>query len=194
MTTDLKETWEGRYNTGKTHWDRGNRSPQLLAWLESQALKPGRILVPGCGNGYEVLTLAATGFEVVALDIAPTPVKQLRAQLSKLKLEAQVVQGDLLHWHSDEAFDAIYEQTCLCALNPNYWRQYEQQLYGWLKPGGQLFTLLMQTEPNGGPPYHCELSVMKALFASKRWRWLGGGERVSHPSGMVELAYILERL
>jgi len=47
------------------------------------------------------------------------------------------------------AFDAIYEQTCLCALYPDRWRQYADQLHRWLAPGGRLY----------------------ALFPEPRWLW-----------------------
>ena len=194
MTNKQQQNWETRYKQGNTGWDRGADSPQLLKWLDSKALTPCRILVPGCGNGYEVITLAAAGFEVVAIDIAPSPVKQLRAELSKRALSAQVLQADLLDWHSEKPFAAIYEQTSLCALEPNTWQQYEQQLHRWLKPGGKMFTLLMQTNKEGGPPYHCDLTDMQTLFAPGRWRWSSTDGEVSHPVGFYELAHILEKI
>ena len=50
-TTDF---WQERFEKKQTGWDRGATSPQLLAWLESGALQPCRIAVPGCGSGWEV--------------------------------------------------------------------------------------------------------------------------------------------
>lgn len=191
---EQKTDWENRYQAGKTGWDRGDISPQLQAWLASNSLKPCRILIPGCGNGYEVSALAAAGFEVVALDIAPSPVKQLRKQLLDLNLNAQVLQEDILQWQSEMPFDAIYEQTSLCALPPVSWPQYEQQLYRWLKPGGKCFSLLMQTHKQGGPPHHCALSDMHSLFSSTRWQWSEVINKVPHPAGFYELATILEKI
>jgi hypothetical protein len=34
-------------------------------------------------------------------------------------LRAAPVQADALEWLPDEPFEAIYEQTCLCALHPD---------------------------------------------------------------------------
>ncbi len=155
MTNHQPNHWEVRYQQNKTAWDRGVINPQLQNWLDNGALKPCRILVPGCGNGYEVLTLAAAGFDVVAVDIASSPVSRLREQLSQENLSAEVVQADLLDWKNDSKFDAIYEQTSLCALNPDTWQSYEQQLYSWLVPEGKMFTLFMQTQKQGGPPCFC---------------------------------------
>lgn len=42
--------WQARFDNNKTGWDRGAPSPQLLDWLESGVLQPGRIAVPGCAG------------------------------------------------------------------------------------------------------------------------------------------------
>ena len=188
--------WEARYQAGTTGWDRGAVSPQLQRWLASGELRPCRIFVPGCGNGYEAVALAAAGFEVVALDIAPTPVRELKAQLAAAGLSAEVVQGDLLQWQPEAPFDAIYEQTSLCALSPDDWPRYEEQLHHWLRPGGQLFSLFMQTNKAGGPPFHCDPVEMEALLPPDRWQWPAEDryQKVPHPAGFHELAMVLGRL
>ena len=50
MTGPTKDFWEQRFAEGNTPWDRGASSPQLGEWLRVGALKPCRILVPGCGS------------------------------------------------------------------------------------------------------------------------------------------------
>jgi hypothetical protein len=72
--------------------------------------------VPGCGSGYEVAALAAAGFEVTAFDYASAAIGRARERLDHAGL------------------DAIYEQTCLCALYPDQWRDYADQLHRWLAP------------------------------------------------------------
>jgi len=193
MTSKQQNSWETRYQSQKTGWDRGDINPQLKIWLEKKALSPCRILVPGCGNGYEVIELAAAGFDVVAVDIADTPVRNLREQLKRRDLKAEVVQGDLLVWGSESKFDAVYEQTSLCALDPASWQQYEQQLRRWLRPKGKMFTLFMQTQKQGGPPFHCALPEMRALFTKERWVWSDENQKISHSAGLHELIYILEK-
>lgn len=181
-SSESADVWEGRYQAGTTGWDRGKSSPALHYWLDTANITPCRILLPGCGNGYEALTLADAGFEVVAVDIAPSPVNTLKQLLADAKLSAEVIQADLLDWQPDKPFDAIYEQTCLCALNPELWTDYEAQLYGWLTEDGQMLTQFMQTHKDGGPPFHCDLDHMRELFPSSRWQWHDTGEQVTHPS------------
>jgi len=193
-TNDPTRFWEERYRTATTHWDRGGTSPALLKWLAEEELTPCRILVPGCGRGYEVLELARRGFEVVAMDFAPSAVSHLREELRRAGLEAEVYEADVLAWTTDRPFDAIYEQTCVCALPPKTWPRYEEQLFAWLRLGGRLFALFMQTHREGGPPYHCDPGAMQALFPDARWTWDGAPFcEVPHPAGFYELSTVLTR-
>lgn len=186
--------WEEKYQANTIPWDRGGASPALHRWLDADALAHGRILVPGCGRGHEAVELARRGFLVTGLDIAPTALKLLETELVASGVTATLVCADALLWHPDMLFDAIYEQTCLCALQPDLWPSYERQLFDWLKPGGRLYALFMQTGREGGPPFHCELANMRTLFPSSRWIWPDTKpERESHPNGMFELATVLVR-
>jgi SAM-dependent methyltransferase len=186
--------WEDKYRAMTIPWDRGAASPALLGWIEDGVLLPGRVLIPGCGRGHEALELARRGFQVTALDIAPTALEHLAAELHTAGVDAERVCADALIWQADQPFDAIYEQTCLCALDPAHWAAYEQQLFNWLRPDGKLFALFMQVERPGGPPFHCALPDMRTLFSSERWQWPESEPRqVVHPDNILELAAVLTR-
>ena len=201
MAGPTREFWQQRFQDGNTPWDRGEANPQLAAWLESGALSPCRILVPGCGSGYEVVALAAAGFEVTALDYAPIAIARTRQQLAAAGRSATLVEVDALTWQPAQPFDAVYEQTCLCALYPDQWRAYADQLHSWLAPGGRLYALFVQFPRPGsatgvieGPPYHCDINAMRALFPDPLWAWPKPPyARTTHPRGLAELALILER-
>ena len=193
MNMGEENSWKSRYQAGTTGWDRGSTSTNLSYWLDNDLLKPCRILVPGCGNGYEVLTLLSFGFDVVAIDIAPSAIENLQAMLDKENLEAEIVLGDFFTWKPKEKFDAIFEQTSLCALPPELWTQYETQLYEWLKPNGKVFAAFMQTGREGGPPFHCELNDMVDLFSSEKWDWSNEHTEQEKEPGMTELLYILDK-
>ena len=191
---DPQAAWEARYRDGRTGWDRGGSSPALAHWLSAGLIPQGRILVPGCGNGYEIADLAAIGRQVTAVDIAAQPIETLRVQLNRLGLVAEVVQADLLDWQPAERFDAVYEQTCLCAFEPARWSDYEQRLADWLVPGGSLMALFMQTGGPGGPPHDCPLPEMRTLFDTERWQWPDEPPlTVPHPNGLTELGFIIRR-
>lgn len=186
--------WEERYVAGKTGWDRGVVSPALHQWLSDDLLPRGRVLVPGCGHGHEIADLVRFGCQVTAVDIAAQPVLRLMSALAEQNLHANVVQADLLHWTPAEPFEAVYEQTCLCALDPSHWREYQQRLANWLLPGGRLFALFMQTGRDGGPPFDCPIPNMRELFPAEHWEWPAEEPlRVEHPNGLYELGYVLVR-
>lgn len=187
--------WETRYRDGHAPWDREGTSPALHHWLDTGILTRGRVLVPGCGRGHEVVQLARLGYEVTALDIAPTAIAFLTKQLKAEGLRAEVVHTDVFAWQPTRRYDVIYEQTSLCALPPAQWPEYVDRLHRWLRPGGDLFALFMQTGRPGGPPFHCELSTMKRLFPPERWQWpRGPALEVPHSVGFVEKGYVLRRL
>lgn len=195
--------WQARFETGTTPWDRGAVSPQLLRWRDQGVFVPGStVLVPGCGSGWELAELAAAGVVVTGLDYASAAVARSTQLLAGRGLQAEVIEADVLQWSPPRPADAIYEQTCLCALHPDHWTAYAAQLHAWLRPGGRLLALFMQAPAAGaadgfvtGPPYHCDIHAMRALFPSTRWSWPKPPyERVVHPLGAHELALVLTRL
>lgn len=186
-------SWQARYDHGQTGWDRGGASPTLLRWLAAGDLRPCRILVPGCGRGHEVVALAKAGFEVTGVDFAPAAVAVVQGQLTSEGLIADVVQSDLFAYRPDRPFEAIYEQTCLCALPPDRWAEYEERLARWLRRGGRLFVAFMQTDSADGPPFACPPDSMRRLFSADRWDWPDRLEPQEHPTGLVELTGVLQR-
>ncbi len=130
---------------------------------------------------------AHSGFDAVALDLAESAAADQAERLGR----ERAVRADVTTWMPDESFDAVYDQTCLCALPPELWVAYEASLRAWLRPGGRLFVLFMQTGRKGGPPFDCPITAMRTLFSC--WIWptalQPGGE---HAIG-VELPVVLTR-
>jgi hypothetical protein len=180
--------WESRFQEGRTPWERGQLNPAFLAWLASGELAPCRILVPGAGRSPEPLALLEAGFDVTVVDLAESAVQ---FQATRLGPE-RALQADVTTWFPAEPFDAIYDQTCLCALPPGLWAAYEAQLRRSLRRGGRMFVLLMQTGRDGGPPFNCPVPAMRALFAT--WIWPESlADPVPHGLGTLEQPAVLVR-
>ncbi len=160
--------WEQRYRDGTTPWQNPTLHPAFVAWRDAGTLAPCRILLPGAGRSAEPAALAAAGFDVTVVDVAPSAVAMQRAAIGS---RGQAIEADLFAWQPDAPFDAIYDQTCLCALPPATLPDYAARLASWLRPGGGLFALLMQTGREGGPPFDCPIPAMQALFAPPLWHW-----------------------
>jgi SAM-dependent methyltransferase len=200
MAGPTPDFWQQRFLQRQTPWDRGAPGPQLLRWIDEGAFPPGAsIAVPGCGSGHDVLALAQAGRAVIGIDYAQAAIVLTQALLGALK--ASVVQADVLQWQPDAPLDAVYEQTCWCALHPDHWAAYAAQLHGWLRPGGQLLLMAMQCRRDSaaegridGPPYHMDINAVRALLPADRWEWPAPTyPAVPHPAGWTELALRLVR-
>jgi SAM-dependent methyltransferase len=202
MTGPDREFWQRRFEQHQMPWDRGAPGPQIEPWRADATLAPGlRIAVPGCGSGHDVLALAQAGCAVVAIDYADAAITLTRERLAAAAARASVVQADVLTWQPDAPLDAVYEQTCWCALHPEQWAAYAGQLRGWLRPGGRLLLLALQCLREGaaagrieGPPYHMDVNALRALLPAPHWHWPAPPyPRHAHPAGWAELALVLTR-
>lgn len=197
-----RDFWQRRFEQRQTPWDRAAPSPQIAAWQADGTLRNGlRIAVPGCGSGHDVLALARAGCDVTAIDYASAATELTQAQLTSHGQCARVVQADVLAWQPDSPLDAVYEQTCWCALHPDCWAAYAAQLQAWLRPGGALLMLAMQYRRDSaaagcieGPPYHMDINAVRALLPESLWGWQAPPySAVPHPAGWTELAIVLQR-
>lgn len=151
--SDHPGKWDDLYREDFTPWDRGIPSPALSEVLsrrdlvgEPAVVVPGggkrrkRALVPGCGKGYDVLLLAAFGYDAVGLETSELALKAAREneerrggeEMYKVRDESfgkgkiTWVVGDFFKddWSkkmeadSDGTFDVIYDYT-VCSLLPD---------------------------------------------------------------------------
>ncbi len=196
--------WAGMFARGAMPWDRGEANPALAGLIAQGVLRAGmRIVVPGCGSGYELPVLAQAGLDVIALDYTPAAVERARALVATLPASVaarvRVEQADVLQWNPPAPVDAVYEQTCLCALHPDHWVDYAARLRDWLAPEGLLIAQFVQAQRPGaaegfveGPPYHCDIHGMRALFAGRDWIWPKPPYPRAQPKpGLAELMVLL---
>lgn len=185
--------WQARFQAERTPWERPTLNAAFLTWRREGSLQPCRILVPGAGRSGEPLALAQDGFDVTVVDSAPLAVAVQKVRFHAAAQVAKIHEADLLTWSPPALFDAIYDQTCLCALPPSVWPDYAARLQDWLKPGGRLFLLAMQTGKAGGPPFDCPVETMRALFGAG-WTWPDRlPDPAPHSAGWGEIPIMLRR-
>jgi SAM-dependent methyltransferase len=159
--------WEARYQAGDTPWEKGRAHPALVEWLRENRLT-GTILVPGCGTGHDVRVLAADpAARVTGLDLAPSA-KALAETFPKVGNETYIV-GDFLSGSSvaPDAFDAVFEHTCFCAISPALRASYASAISAAIKPGGYFLAIFYMNPSHGGddgPPFGCSVEELDALF------------------------------
>jgi SAM-dependent methyltransferase len=154
-TVNDPQMWDDRYAEGLTGWDLGAAPPVLLGLIEDELRPAGRLLVPGCGHGHDSLALARAGWEVTGLDFAPRAVAAARASAKTAGVAVTYEQGDLFEMPTawTGAFDAIWEQTCYCAIHPDRRDEYVAAMARVLASAGRYVGLFMNHQKPDGPPF-----------------------------------------
>jgi SAM-dependent methyltransferase len=160
--------WTVRYVAGKTPWDFGGVPSALKSFLQRSS-NPSRILIPGCGSGYELQAFHAAGYDVSAIDFSPAAVDQARRVLGSLA--ERVILGDFFtHDFGQRRFDLIYERTFLCSMTPSRWPDYVNRMADLLLPGDKLIGVFLYGQrSSSGPPFPLTEPEAEQLF-NKRFK------------------------
>ncbi len=156
--------WETRYRQNITPWDAG-RVPGALVRFTARHAARGRVLIPGCGTGYEVRHLAQAGFQVTAIDFSEAALEAARRELGPHSHLLR--RADFFGFEGDETkFDAIYERAFMCALPRRVWTDWAGRVAQLLKPGGLLFGVFFFDSNAKGPPFGISPEELGALLAA----------------------------
>lgn len=163
--------WDERFAAGFTPWDAGRTPAAFDRWLH--VLGPGRgrrVLVPGCGAGYEVAALDAAGFAVTAIDYAAEALALARRVLGAELARRTLRQADFFAF-DDAPFDFIYERAFLAALPPRRWPDWAARVSHLLAPGGELAGLFVLAPAlpaeRRGPPFVTTGAELRALLGER---------------------------
>ncbi len=164
--------WDQRWRQDDTPWDKGYAAPPLSEYLEDEECKlrhSRRVLVPGCGSGHDVRELARHGIPATGLDISP---KAIETALACLPAGGEdYVCGDLFapDWRVGREFDAVWEHTCFCALDPALRPAYARAMAEILPPGAWLAGVFYLTPWDPGetpesPPFEASREEIRTLL------------------------------
>ena len=112
--------------------------------------KLGRVLVPGCGSGYEVRFFAERGDDVLGIDFADAALERSRQTLGELARHVRKADFFAL---DEPPFDLVYERTFLCALPRALWPQWGARIPALVRPGGSLAGFFFLDDNPRGPPF-----------------------------------------
>ena len=141
------------------------------------------MLVPGAGYGHDAIAWARHGAEVTAVDFAPLAIAGLHERASKAHVHVQAMQADLfaLPAELDARFDVVWEQTCLCAIDPARRPEYVSAMARVLVPAGTLYALLWnhgrERRPTPRPSRSHGPCVVRRSVRGGRGRGVTGSRR-----------------
>jgi len=159
--------WQKHYDENDLAWDLGEVANPFVRLWEDNVLTPGTLIIPGCGQGHEVIYFAERKFQVTALDFSPGAVELLQDSLREKNLSAKVLHRDFFELEDthNQAYDAMLEQTFFCAIQPDQRSAYVESASRILKPGGLLFGLFYETGEEGGPPFNTTEADIRNYFS-----------------------------
>lgn len=184
-----RDSWERRWEQAiREHPDAvASRSPNAHLLAEIGDLQPGRALDAGCGHGSEAIWLAASGWQVTAVDFAVTALEHGRSQAQTVGPDVAEritwVEGDLGSWiPTTRSFDLV---SCLYVHVAGEVGEMVRRLGTGVAAGGTLFLVGHRpVDPATGAPTpaagQVQVSVDTALDAldPREWEILVAEERL----------------
>jgi len=153
--TGLLERWDSRYRGGRPGWDSGRPSSTLKQAVRDGAVRSCRVVELGCGAGTNAIWLAQQGFDVTAIDIAPTALSQAEARARDAGVSVRWVLADVLAPPRLEPFDFVFDRGCYHGVRRTGAAQYVQSVRRLTRPGARVLILAGNANDprkGGGPP------------------------------------------
>ena len=160
--------WVKRWDKGKLPWDLGHVPPNLSEFLTRTGITPSRVLIPGCGSGYEVEAFYQAGYDVEAIDFSGTAVAHAREVLGPLG-DCVIQDNFFKHDFGGKRYSIIYERGFMCSFAPSHWPEYVMRMSDLLLPGGRLVGLFLYGDEPEPPPYPLSEDTAQ-LYLGKSFR------------------------
>lgn len=156
------ERWDRAYRDGKTPpWDAGSADEELVRVVEEGIVKPCKTAVLGCGSGTNAIYLASKGFDVTAIDVAPTALSIAEEKARKAGVHVDWVLADVLNLPDMEPFDLVFDRGCYHNVRYVDAEAFLDGLQSITKPGSR--SLILSLNRQGPPGVHA--SHMEEDFA-----------------------------
>ncbi len=138
----LLDRWDRFYRDGRhPPWNSGMAAPDLREAVEKGDIKPCRVVVLGCGTGMNPIYLAQKGFDVTAIDLAPTALSIAEADAKKAGVKVKWMLADVLALPEMEPFDLIFDRGCYHNVRYVDARSFVESLDRLSRPGTKFFLL-----------------------------------------------------
>jgi 2-polyprenyl-3-methyl-5-hydroxy-6-metoxy-1,4-benzoquinol methylase/predicted kinase len=159
--------WDHAYRDDLPPWDAGRAQAALLQLAERADAFHGRVLDAGCGTGDNALAVAALGFEVWGVDVAPTAVEIARRKAADRALPVTFDVEDALHLHRlGQCFDTVLDSGLFHTFDDDERRRYVASLGTVMALDGTVHVLCFSdAAAGGGGPRRVSRAEICAAFA-----------------------------
>lgn len=177
--TDEPSFWNEKYKKNESNWDLNSPNPVFVDLIKRKELfSTGKLLIAGCGKGYDAVAAAKEGFDVTAVDFSSFAINFTKELADKNSVSVSLFEADIFELDNIYAtqFDIVYDYVTYCAINPERRKEYARKISSLLKNDGKLLAILFPVENReGGPPYRISViefyknfsEFLKLEFATK---------------------------
>lgn len=174
MTENLennRELWNEIYSEREQMWS-GKPNASLVTLIGDRA--PGFVLDLGCGEGGDVLWLAARGWQATGIDISDVAVERARVSAVAEGVDASFIDADLTDWSTDQRFDLIITSFLQSYADFDRLPLLAAAL-DLLKPGGELISVAHAGAPSFADPEDARKHKARMVKAAEEARALTQG-------------------
>ena len=128
----------------------------------------------GCGAGTNSIYLASKGFDVTAIDVAPTALAIAKARADKAKVKVNWVLADVTAVPKLKPFDFMYDRGCYHGVRRKFAKEFVASAKRLSKPGTQFLILAGNANEarHYGPPRVKEEDIRNDFKALFDFTWL----------------------
>jgi SAM-dependent methyltransferase len=143
----LLETWDADYRGPKPPaWDIGRPADELKKIVNEGKVHKCRAVDLCCGSGTDAIFLAGHGFDVTAVDVAPTALAQAKLKADRAGVSVRWVLADVLNPPSLEPFDFLYDRGCYHVVRDQNLAAYLETIRRLSQPGSQFLLVSARRE------------------------------------------------
>ncbi len=178
--------WESRYKSALKPQDL-EQAPARLVAEQAAGMNPGRALDLACGTGRNALWLAKRGWQVAAIDGAPSAIENLKEQVEVAGLPIDARTADL----TDPNFYIELEAWDLILVSYYLDRKLFGAIKDGLKPGGMAIVIVHTVVGDEQPTDHrLRLGELAGYFPqwTKTHTYEGDSRDAEHKRPVAEIA------
>jgi SAM-dependent methyltransferase len=132
--------------------------------VEENAVRPCRAAVLGCGSGTNAVYLASKGFDVTAIDIAPTALGLGEAKAQEANVRVKWLLADVLAMPELKPFDFIFDRGCYHNVRYVDAEAFIESVRRLSHPGTHFLVLSLDRDGPPGVREHHMRADFSALF------------------------------
>ncbi len=138
----LLDLWDADYRASHPPiWDIGHAADELKRVVASGQIRACRALDLCCGSGNDAIYLARQGFDVTAMDVAPTALQQAQEKARRAGVSVHWLLADVLAPPPIAPFDFLYDRGCYHVVRDQNLTAYLETLRVLSHPGTQFLLL-----------------------------------------------------